>query len=59
MNTEEQIKELTCGLSVGEIVCLIKDTRRIYVRTMKPINDNTLADLILSYLLDGFTAIPF
>ena len=59
MNTEEQIKKLSGGLSVGEIVCLIKDTRQIPVRTLKPIAGNTLADLILDYLLDGFTAIPF
>ena len=59
MSTEEKIKSLSSGLGVDEIVYLVSDKRQIAVKNLKPENGVTLEDLILMYLLDGFTAVPF
>lgn len=59
MTTEAHIKELSSGLSVDEVVYLVKDEKQVPVKTLEPIEGVTLADLILMYLRDGYTAIPF
>ena len=59
MTTEEQIKTLSNGLSVDEIVYLINDSKQIAVKNLITAEGVTLEDVILMYLLDGFTAVPF
>lgn len=59
MTIEEQIKELSLGLSVDEVVYLIKGDDQKAVNSLEPIKGETLAELILMYLRDGYTAVPF
>ena len=59
MTTEAHIKELTNGLTIDKIVCLAKDEKQVLVKTICLIEGVTLADVILMYLRDGYTAIPF
>lgn len=59
MTIEEQIKQITDGLSVDEVVYLIKDDDQKAVNSLEPIKGLTLAELILKYLRDGYTAVPF
>lgn len=59
MSAAEQIKELTLGLSVDEVVYLVKGTKQIAANSLQPIEGITLDELVLMYLRDGYTAIPF
>ena len=59
MSTEAHIKELTNGLTADEIVYLVNDERQVPVKTLCFTDDVSLADVILMYLRDGYTAIPF
>ena len=59
MTTESHIKELANGLTVDEIVYLVNDEEQVPVKTLCFIEGVTLADVILMYLRDGYTAIPF
>lgn len=59
MTTEEHIKELANGLTVDEIVYLVNDEKQVPVKTLCFIEGVTLADVILMYLRDGYTAVPF
>jgi len=59
VTTESHIKELANGLTVDEIVYLVNDEEQVPVKTLCFIEGVTLADVILMYLRDGYTAIPF
>jgi len=59
MTIEAHIKELANGLTVDEIVYLVNDEEQVPVKTLCIIEGVTLADVILMYLRDGYTAIPF
>jgi len=59
VTTEAHIKELANGLTVDEIVYLVNDEEQVPVKTLCFIEGVTLADVILMYLRDGYTAIPF
>ena len=59
MDTIKQIERLTHGLPCDEVAYLIKGDRQVSVKWLQAISGAALEELILSYLLDGFTATPF